>query len=413
MNTAKASYAPGYDPVALRRQSELRQQIGLTISMLGRDVLAFHPKLARVTGSIPSGLMLSQSIYWERILLERNDREGWFWKTHLDWQREIALSKHEQITARRRLTALPFWQEERRATHGRMHYRVDLNALARHIDQDFTGSWWNDRQQMLLLLGRPLLVFRPLADLCGSVTAAILLSHFLGVERHELRISQGGSQKEWHVHQFDALKQQTGLSRAELNHARKTLRDLGYLKERLIGAPPRSEWRITFPDLIRDLRASVEHRSKTALAPKNNADRISTPAKTPVVDQYASFQQTRLLETSILKIKDIQGNEELGDFAEKDSQHVVFNKLSGIRTTEDTESVQQKIRNPENMMYGIKKVCCTDSGFPNIGLTTGKPITTTTSPTPPAPVVAKAEPALGGGGSSSIKPNDHCDRRHP
>lgn len=61
----------------------------------------------------------------------------------------------------------------------RLWYRVDLDALARAIDSSFVGCWdWNDQDRLFHLLGKPLVLYRSLADACGSVTSAILLSAF-------------------------------------------------------------------------------------------------------------------------------------------------------------------------------------------------------------------------------------------
>jgi hypothetical protein len=388
-------------------QAGQRQHITLTLSLLGRDVLAFHPALTRVTGSITAGLMLSQSLYWTRVLMEQPRQPNeWFWKTHRDWETEIALSKHEQITARKRLSALPFWHEQRRGTHGRMHFRVDLDALATHLDCDFTGHWsWHDRQQMLSLLGRPVLVFRPLADLCQSVTAAILLSHYIGMTRQALRT--GHEAQEWQVQRFDELRQLTGLTRDELNHARHVLRKLGYVRERLIGAPPRAQWRIDFPVLIRALKRRMDPATSSAPETRTTNDVMPLVShnrpQTRVVDQFASFQQDSLRVSSKLENPAIESVRETSDnaptFAQNPLPSLAVTGLSGIRTTEDTESVQQTFGNPHNITDGMPKVCCTDSRHPNKGLTTGKPITTPTLPAPQLSTRAVGTAlALGGGG---------------
>src|ERR1035437_9135079 len=235
-------------PLPLPAGTTTRQQISLTLSLLGREVLAFHPRLVKLTGSVSAALMLSQSLYWSRMLIERHERnergerderDGWFWKTRADWRQEIALSRHEQDSARKRLRTLPFWQERCCGLPAKMHFRIDLDQLAKEIDHDFLGHWdWQDRQQKFQLLGPPVLIFRQLADLCQSVTAAILLSHFLGIERSALRTGQ--RQTGWQRYQFDQMMRVTGLTRDELIHARKILREQGYLIERRVGVPPRA-----------------------------------------------------------------------------------------------------------------------------------------------------------------------------
>ena len=403
-----------------------RQQIGLALSLLGREVFAFHPRLVKLSGRVTAALMLSQSLYWSRVLIKQNesnnreDREGWFWKTRADWLREIALSKQEQDTARKRLRALPFWQERRKGLPAKMHFRVDVDELARKIDHDFQGHWdWQDRRQALQLLGRPVLVFRQLADLCQSVTAAILLSQLLGEERSALRTSQ--RQDEWHSYQFQQLMSVTGLTRDELIHARKILREHGYLIERRIGIPPRSEWQLSFSPLVNDLRSAMQARANAAKelsashqAPSptaTDAIDIRSPSGSRTVDQIAGIRQSCLPESGEQEKSAAHALSEAGNKEEEIDQNRpetrVVIQLSGIRTTGNRESGQQEIGKPDNLMAGITNNRCPASRFLYKGLTTGKPITKTTpSPTPPMASTEvrgiMSEPGFGGGGLSTV-----------
>lgn len=115
-------------------------------AMLERPV-AFQPILGRICGSATAGLMLSQAVYWsERAKMP----DGWFFKTIEEWQQEICLSRHEQDTARRKLRALGFWKEKRMGVPCRVHYRVDLEALAACISQ-----FAENRQTGLPKTGKP------------------------------------------------------------------------------------------------------------------------------------------------------------------------------------------------------------------------------------------------------------------
>ena len=397
-----------------------RQQIGLALSLLGREVLAFHPRLVKLSGRVTAALMLSQSLYWTRVLIAQNksnnreDRDGWFWKTRADWLREIALSKHEQDTARKRLRALPFWQEHRKGLPAKMHFRVDADELARQIDHDFQGNWdWQDRRQTLQLLGRPVLVFRQLADLCQSVTAAILLSQLLGEERSALRISQ--RQDNWHSYQFHQLMSVTGLTRDELIHARKILREHGYLIERRIGIPPRSEWQLSLSPLVDDLRSAMQARANAAkeLPASHQAPSPMAMDATDIcarmVDQIAGNRQSCLPESGEQEksvAHALPATENKAEEIDQNRQETrVVIQLSGIRTTGNRESGQQETGKPDNLMPGITNNRCPDSRFLYKGLTTGKPITKTTpSPTPPVASTevrgSKSEPNFGGGGLS-------------
>jgi hypothetical protein len=88
--------------------------------------IAFHRPLVTLTGSISAGLMLSQAIYWSK---RTSDKDGWFYKTRKDWEEETGLTRTEQDTARQRLRALGFWQEERRDVPAKLYFRINEETL--------------------------------------------------------------------------------------------------------------------------------------------------------------------------------------------------------------------------------------------------------------------------------------------
>jgi hypothetical protein len=93
--------------------------------------VSFHPVLAKISGSVTAGLMLSQAVYWARVL-ERTkpEADGWFYKTQAEWTEEICLSRWEQDGARRSLRKLPFWEEKKRGAPPKSYFRLDLEKLA-------------------------------------------------------------------------------------------------------------------------------------------------------------------------------------------------------------------------------------------------------------------------------------------
>ena len=373
-----------------------RHPIGRVLALLGRGVIAFHPRLITLTGSVTSALMLSQSLYWTKVLGRDKGRDGWFWKTRTDWQRETALSRHEQDGARARLSALPFWREQRVGMPARLWFNVDLGALARQIDKDFSGTWdWHDERALMHLLGRPLLVYRALADLCGSVTASILLSRLLMEERIALRTQftkSGKSAAGWYQYDRQRMLAATGLTRAEFYHARALLRAAGFVVERRIGLPPRSEWRLDLEALAFALEGGLRrqdnahdvliHRSTDAA--QEAFDFAAEPlneAETRVVDQLAGIR------TSSMWQNPIQG---CGKTPYKNAE---------TPHTGNPDSGQLDFLIPANKMAGIHTHGWPDSVRPIKGVTTGKPITSKPLPlTPSHPDPASPRDLAGGGG---------------
>ena len=86
--------------------------------------ISFHRVFVTLTGSVTAAVMLSQAVYWTKRM-----PGGWFWLTRDGWEEQTGLSRSEQESARARLRATGFWQEERKGVPAKLHYRVNLAAL--------------------------------------------------------------------------------------------------------------------------------------------------------------------------------------------------------------------------------------------------------------------------------------------
>ena len=104
-------------------------------SLLDRWV-AFHPILARLTGGVSSGLMLSQAIYWSS---RTTDPRGWFWKSQQEWFDETVLGRREQETARRQLRGKVFWDERYDRLQHKFFFRVDFERLGEALESYWRG----------------------------------------------------------------------------------------------------------------------------------------------------------------------------------------------------------------------------------------------------------------------------------
>lgn len=355
--------------VSSRSKRRLDQIHEITL-LLGQRYVAYHPKLVQLTGRVTAGLMLSQAIYWtKRLALTEPARQGWFWKTREDWRNETGLSRWEQDTARRALKELGLWQEKRIGMPARVWYRIDLDTLGRLLEPKLFTTWdWRNERAVLQLLGRALLFYRPLSDITGAATSAVLLSHLLGHERG--RIRAGETLTGWQTYRFDALRHQTGLSRHELDSARLHLRQSGLLDEHRSGMPPKVEWQIKLGHLIGLLSAgnSRPDATNTELRQPDNQ------AGTRMVDQFSGIPPSRLQETC---------KQDCGKPA---------NKIAGNLQTDFPENLQLDFRNPTNRNSGIPPSSRLETGKSDgrkpenryISLTTGLGTTTTPPPTPSA-----------------------------
>ncbi|CAK2375661.1 Replication protein [Vibrio crassostreae] len=102
---------------------------------------------------------------------------------------------------------------------------------------------------MIEFLDRPIAFHRPFVKLGIGITGALMLSQAIYWSR---RTNESGyfykTQAEW--------EDETGMTRRELDTARKKLRELGILEEKKQGVPCRIFYKINEPNLIAQLRHS-------------------------------------------------------------------------------------------------------------------------------------------------------------
>jgi hypothetical protein len=100
------------------------------IRSLLQKPIAFNPMFARVTGSVTSGLLLSQLFFWSD---KGKDPDGWIYKTSEEIESETTLTRHEQESARRRLQQVKVCEIKVKGVPPTMHYRIDFDALCNLI----------------------------------------------------------------------------------------------------------------------------------------------------------------------------------------------------------------------------------------------------------------------------------------
>lgn len=134
--------------------------------LAGERVIAFHPSLARIGGSINAGIFLSQLIYWTS---RSHSSEGWVYKTKAEWQEETGLGRHEIDTVRNKLRDKFLVEESQpQGTDRTISYRVDWDVVAAILlaqealvasagtpgFQVPDSGAWKARNQALVLLNR-------------------------------------------------------------------------------------------------------------------------------------------------------------------------------------------------------------------------------------------------------------------
>lgn len=100
--------------------------INVVKELLKRPV-AYHPIFAKITGSVPAAVMLSQGIYWQGKADEKG--EQWFQVTGTNWFEQTGLSTDAQLNARKILRSIGVWHEVKKGVPAQLYFRIDTDAL--------------------------------------------------------------------------------------------------------------------------------------------------------------------------------------------------------------------------------------------------------------------------------------------
>lgn len=110
----------------MSRQSEI---FSLIQHLTGqKNILTVPRAFIAYTGSLEAALLLSQIIYWSD---RTKNPQGWFYKSYLDWQAELSLSKHKVNTAVNQIKSKGILKTKVKKANGNptLHYRFDANAF--------------------------------------------------------------------------------------------------------------------------------------------------------------------------------------------------------------------------------------------------------------------------------------------
>lgn len=103
------------------------------IKELLKRPIAYHGILAKAIRSVPAAVMVSQGLYWQGKA--EDSGAAWFYVTAEDWYDQTGVTKEAQLTARKHLAKLGFWEERLFGMPARMHFQIDIDALVAVINQ--------------------------------------------------------------------------------------------------------------------------------------------------------------------------------------------------------------------------------------------------------------------------------------
>jgi len=263
--------------VALTRQSHY------LLGLLGQRYVQYYPVLASLTGSIKAALMLGHTLYWTRTwLAEHPERDGWFWKKAHEWKEATGLTVDEQRSARAVLTGMRLLQEKKKGMPATLYFRVDLHELGKRLSERHSASFshwqWDSTTMIRSLLGRPVVFYKPLADVAGSVTAGLYLSHLLAAQRTALLRREINPRGYFH-HEIQRAQSGLVIGPKALRNARIRLRAINVLTETWThGLQPKLLSYVHLDMLSELLKASIGHSSNKPLMQVIDSQRMADSA---------------------------------------------------------------------------------------------------------------------------------------
>jgi hypothetical protein len=116
-----------------KRDKFISPHLEAFVSRLDQErTIAYHPKLAKFTGSIQGALILRQLIYLDGKGIRK---DGFIWKSDREWSQELQITRHSVRDAIRTLQALGILHRFKGQAQGSPtnHYRIDTMHL--------NGAW--------------------------------------------------------------------------------------------------------------------------------------------------------------------------------------------------------------------------------------------------------------------------------
>ncbi|TAG77664.1 MAG: hypothetical protein EAZ24_07415, partial [Burkholderiales bacterium] len=260
----------------LSGQSRWIQQL---FELLGERYVLYYPKLANQLGDAKSALFVARVLTWTRITQQRSPSlDGWVWPSAERLAADTGLSPWEQRTARKRLATEGILEEKKAGMPARIHFRLDLNALASRLvgHNETHWSWQPDLMRGILGV-RPIVVHQSLIRLTGDSLTALYLSQLIGWTRAAL--IDGKSQvpttlrgkRAWFDVGIEALRDKLHMSRKVQIRCRERLIALNLISEDYTsGLSPRLLTAVKLDEIASLLAALPQDGSdSTAAAPRS------------------------------------------------------------------------------------------------------------------------------------------------
>lgn len=207
-------------------------------------------------------------------------------------------------------------------------------------------------ESLLRIFDRPISYHKCLAEICGSVTAGVMLSQMI------YWTPRTTDNDRWFYKSMDEWQEETALTRTEQESARKKLKSLGILEEKKEGVPCKLFFRINLKQLTKCLNLFHSPVCRNAA----NKDESSLQTGKQVSRRQASRNLADNLYTEITtEITDIRADENLLKVPSSQIQENSFHAQTENPRIQETPNPQSPLSPsaPENLGKAIAPTVAT------------------------------------------------------
>jgi hypothetical protein len=111
----------------------------MNIKSLLDQPIAYHRAFVQLAGSVNGAVFLSQLFYWSR---RTKNKEGWVYKSVLEWTEETGLTRYEQETVKKHLTRRKIIEVKRKGrVPATLHFRINEKQICSLLETSKLDRW--------------------------------------------------------------------------------------------------------------------------------------------------------------------------------------------------------------------------------------------------------------------------------
>ena len=326
----------------------------------GRRIVV-HRSLIGITGDIKSAAYLSQLLYWLRVGVDINIRDGWILKSIAETQNETGLSKTEQGLCKEKLRELGLIQIARIGQGARLAVKVNLEAVSAAICKLFdlnstaelTIEEWRKQELGFIrdYFSDSVVYHLDLVWLTGDIHSAVILSNalFQSARRGTPGSSAFNKQRLYYSATMTEWEEATTLRYKPQRRARDLLKSARLIVEAHYNQSARI---FTHVDGLR-LIEMLEQKIRLAQKPELNVGKLKALLEAEAAEQQPDAPQLPQPESPVLETPesdDINYHSRSKELANSEVTNGQTQKLGS------EESANLEISNGESQKSGSKEL---------------------------------------------------------